>query len=145
MRQIQYLINVKKTILIALLAILSISVKAQVIDTIGIIKNKALNYTYHELLKPNTYKSIVWGQLSHYKDEYSLLNIFTAKNKGNQTVKLCYNFHFDTNLNLLWVNTDPIEKQLKVLKFEIEQLNSQKRMINETRDREIEMIKDSTN
>ncbi|HEY8659202.1 MAG TPA: hypothetical protein VIL78_09200 [Hanamia sp.] len=71
-----------------------------------------------------------------------MLNIFTAKDKGNHIVKLGYNFHFDANMNLIWVNTDPIEKQLKELKFEVQQLNNRKRMINETRDRQIEALTD---
>jgi hypothetical protein len=46
-------------------------------------------------------------------------------------------------MNLIWVNTGPIEKQLKVLKFELEQLKDRKRMVNETLDRQIEIINDA--
>jgi hypothetical protein len=115
----------------------------QTIDTLAVMKLKAMGYTNHELARPKTYISIAWSQFFHYKDDYSLLNIFTAKDKRNNIVKLGYHFHYDANMNLIWVNTGPIEKQLKVLKFELEQLKDRKRMVNETLDRQIEIINDA--
>ena len=133
----------KKIITSCLLIFVVYVSSGQTIDTLAILKSKALSYTSRELLKPKTYSSIAWSQIFNTNTGFRIINVFRSKNIGGKWVKSAYTFDFDNEMELMPVNTDSIEKQVKDNKVQIQQANEQIKRINETRDRKIEALKNN--
>jgi hypothetical protein len=124
-----------------LLTLTAFLVKSQNFDTLKVLKEKALVYTHQKLLKPKTYKSLGWSQIWTTQDGYRIINVFSAENHSGKISKLAYTFNFDKQFYLVYVNTDPIEKQIRDAKTEIKQATETEKRIIDTRDRQIEALK----
>jgi len=133
----------KNLFISCLLVALSFTSDGQTKDTLSILKSKALSYTAHELLRPKTYSSISWSPIFNTSTGFVLINVFRSKTIGGKLTKSAYTFTFDNNMELISVNTDSINKQIKDAKVQIEQSKQQIKRNNETRDRKIEALTDS--
>jgi len=119
----------------------SICEAQKTIDTLLILKSRAWNYTSNELLKPKTYESIGWSQIFRPNTGYKIINVFRSKSVGGAWIKKAFTFDFDKDMQLISVNTDSMEKQIRDSQVQIKQIQEQKKRINETRDRQIDAIK----
>ncbi|MES2427038.1 MAG: hypothetical protein V4560_08685 [Bacteroidota bacterium] len=114
---------------------------AQQVDTLLVLKAKSIDYINHELIKPKTYIPNVWSKIMNLPDgKLLLMHAFKAKNKSGKLVQLVYSFNFDSDLELISVNTDSPEKQLKEARVKKQQAEDEIKRIKETRDRKIEAL-----
>jgi hypothetical protein len=133
----------RKYLLIALITIASLTAKGQEVDTLSVLKAKALNYTIHKISNPKSYKSVMWSDIIHSPKGLIIMNVFTCKSQNEKFVKLAFSFSFTNDFQLISVNTDPINKQLQELKEELKQAQEEKVKINDARDVQLKALKDS--
>lgn len=133
----------KRLPLICTLTILTFTCYAQSIDTLNILKTQGKKFIIHKISNPNTYISLGWSEFSHIDDGLSIINVFTTKNSKGQILKLGYTFRFNKNMELVSVNTDPIEKQLKELKEKMKRAEEEKTRIMETEKIQLKGLKNN--
>jgi hypothetical protein len=133
----------KRLYILLILMCLFTSSYAQDIDTLLVLKKKAVSYINHKLAKPRTYVPQQWSAVSQSDDNLTLAHAFKAKNLAGKLVQFVYTFNFASDLELISVNTDSPAKQIKDARLKIKQAEDEIKRIKDTRDRKIEALTDS--